>query len=147
MIATKGYEDGIITKTEYDSIAKFNNENMGNILEAIMGYAWIYNYKKNPELAEFQDIPNCLETGIQTMQMTEETTKVPETEAERQDEHMSKNMMTEEEATKIAEIMSNIQKPYFLRIEAILENIENIVSVSKEMSEIYFKDIDEQLDK
>eukprot|EP00972_Heterocapsa_arctica_P113301 16436410-Heterocapsa_arctica.AAC.1 len=25
MIATKGYEDGDIAKTEYDSIAKFNN--------------------------------------------------------------------------------------------------------------------------
>eukprot|EP00972_Heterocapsa_arctica_P044491 6567669-Heterocapsa_arctica.AAC.1 len=46
MIAMKGCEDGNITKTEFDSIAKYNNVNMGNILEAITGYAWIYNYKK-----------------------------------------------------------------------------------------------------
>eukprot|EP00972_Heterocapsa_arctica_P101129 14905791-Heterocapsa_arctica.AAC.1 len=30
VIATKGYQDGNITKTEYDCIAKFNNKNMGN---------------------------------------------------------------------------------------------------------------------
>eukprot|EP00972_Heterocapsa_arctica_P004522 672131-Heterocapsa_arctica.AAC.1 len=89
---------------EYDSIAKFNNVNMGNILEAIMGYAWIYNYKKNAVLAEFQDILNCLETGIQKIQMTEEATKVTETEAEWQNEHLNNNKMTEEEVTKIAEI-------------------------------------------
>eukprot|EP00972_Heterocapsa_arctica_P015446 2274707-Heterocapsa_arctica.AAC.1 len=56
-------------------------------------------------------------------------------------------MMTEEKATKIAEIMIKIQKPEFLRLEAILENIENIVTVSKEMSEIYFEDIDRQLEQ
>eukprot|EP00972_Heterocapsa_arctica_P045566 6725816-Heterocapsa_arctica.AAC.1 len=49
--ATKGYEDGDLTKEEFYDITKFNNVNMCNILEAIMGYAWIYNYKKNPELA------------------------------------------------------------------------------------------------
>eukprot|EP00972_Heterocapsa_arctica_P031017 4563093-Heterocapsa_arctica.AAC.1 len=59
-----------------------------------MGYAWIYNYKKDPELAEFQNILNCLETGIQTRLMTEETTKMPETDAEEQTEHMNNNKMT-----------------------------------------------------
>eukprot|EP00972_Heterocapsa_arctica_P028991 4266152-Heterocapsa_arctica.AAC.1 len=64
--------------------------------------------------------------------MAEETTKVPEAEAEEQAEHMSKNKMTEEEATKIAEIMSQIQKPDLLRIEARLESIENSIAGSKE---------------
>eukprot|EP00972_Heterocapsa_arctica_P098487 14532758-Heterocapsa_arctica.AAC.1 len=64
--------------------------------------------------------------------MAEETTKVPETESEEQAEHMNKNMMTEEEATKIAEIMSKIQKPDILRIEVRLESIENSIAGSKE---------------
>eukprot|EP00972_Heterocapsa_arctica_P099473 14678465-Heterocapsa_arctica.AAC.1 len=50
-IAAKRYEDGDLTKEEFYNIAKFNNVNMGNTLEEIMGYAWIYNYKKDPELA------------------------------------------------------------------------------------------------
>eukprot|EP00972_Heterocapsa_arctica_P028270 4157407-Heterocapsa_arctica.AAC.1 len=123
-IATKGYDEGNITRAEHDSIAKFNNVNMGNILEAVMGYAWIYNYKNNPDLAEAQDILNCLETGIQTMLKTEETTKLPDAEEDDQDEPMSKNKMTEEEATKIAEIMNKILKPDLLRIGNIGEHRE-----------------------
>eukprot|EP00972_Heterocapsa_arctica_P007727 1126044-Heterocapsa_arctica.AAC.1 len=72
--------------------------------------------------------------------MTEEATKV--TEAGGQKEHMNKNKMTGEETTKIAEIVSKIQKPELLRIEAILACIEHSIAASKEMSEIYFKDID-----
>eukprot|EP00972_Heterocapsa_arctica_P012057 1768855-Heterocapsa_arctica.AAC.1 len=62
------------------------------------------------------------------MQMTEDATNMPEAEAEEQDEHMSKSMMTEEDAARIAEIMMKMQKPDLLRIEARMESIENIVN-------------------
>eukprot|EP00972_Heterocapsa_arctica_P012880 1893374-Heterocapsa_arctica.AAC.1 len=48
--AARAYEKGEITMEEHDEISKFNNANSGNTLEAIMGYAWIFNYKKDPDL-------------------------------------------------------------------------------------------------
>eukprot|EP00972_Heterocapsa_arctica_P102428 15092957-Heterocapsa_arctica.AAC.1 len=50
-MAARAYERGDIMNAEHYEISKFNNINSGNILEAIVGYAWIYNYKKDPDLA------------------------------------------------------------------------------------------------
>eukprot|EP00972_Heterocapsa_arctica_P057402 8471190-Heterocapsa_arctica.AAC.1 len=43
--------------------------------------------------------------------------------------------------------MNKILKPDLLRTKARLESIENNIGGSKEMSEIYFKDIDKQLEQ
>eukprot|EP00972_Heterocapsa_arctica_P092921 13705610-Heterocapsa_arctica.AAC.1 len=53
-----------------------------------MGYAWLYNYKKDPDLAEFLDIINCLENGILNIMMEEEPEKMAEAEVDKtQGEH------------------------------------------------------------
>eukprot|EP00972_Heterocapsa_arctica_P044709 6596878-Heterocapsa_arctica.AAC.1 len=67
--------------------------------------------------------------------MTEETTKMTETDAELPNEFMEKSKMTEEDMNNIAEIMSQNQKTDLLRIEARLEGIENSIAASKEMAE------------
>eukprot|EP00972_Heterocapsa_arctica_P088748 13086210-Heterocapsa_arctica.AAC.1 len=38
-----------------------------------MGYAWIYNKTKSPNLDIFPEIMNILETGLQKMCMTEDS--------------------------------------------------------------------------
>eukprot|EP00972_Heterocapsa_arctica_P038369 5649888-Heterocapsa_arctica.AAC.1 len=69
-----------------------------------------------------------------------------ETDAELPNEIMEKNKMTEEEMKKIADIMSQNQKTYLLKIEARLEGIENTIAASKEMADVCFKDIDKSID-
>eukprot|EP00972_Heterocapsa_arctica_P013826 2039182-Heterocapsa_arctica.AAC.1 len=69
-----------------------------------MGYAWICNNKKIPALAEFQNILNNLETGLQTMMMTEDVDTMTETDGEEPDGNTNKYTMTEEDAKKVAEI-------------------------------------------
>eukprot|EP00972_Heterocapsa_arctica_P004009 595927-Heterocapsa_arctica.AAC.1 len=86
-----------------------------------MGYAWIFNYKKDPDLVQFLDILNCLENGILKRMMEAEPAKTTETDAELPNEIIEKNKMTEEEVNNIAEIMSQNQKTYLLKIEARLE--------------------------
>eukprot|EP00972_Heterocapsa_arctica_P070752 10451226-Heterocapsa_arctica.AAC.1 len=86
--AARAYEKGEITSAELYEISNFNNANSGNILEAFMGYAWIFNYKKDPDLVEFPDILNCLENGILNRMMEEEPAKTIETDAEMPSENM-----------------------------------------------------------
>eukprot|EP00972_Heterocapsa_arctica_P010372 1524995-Heterocapsa_arctica.AAC.1 len=69
-----------------------------------MGYAWIFNYKKDPDLVEFLDILNCLENGIPKRMLEEEPAKMTETDVEMPNEIMEKGKMTEEEMKKVAEI-------------------------------------------
>eukprot|EP00972_Heterocapsa_arctica_P029072 4277174-Heterocapsa_arctica.AAC.1 len=61
-----------------------------------MGYAWLYNYKKDPDLADFQDILNCLENGILKRMMEEEPDNMTEADVEMPIEIKEKSMMTEE---------------------------------------------------
>eukprot|EP00972_Heterocapsa_arctica_P091113 13445511-Heterocapsa_arctica.AAC.1 len=51
---------GIIDEEDYTAIMKYNNKNLGNILEAIMGYSWISHYKKQQDLMEFAELANFL---------------------------------------------------------------------------------------
>eukprot|EP00972_Heterocapsa_arctica_P091859 13547834-Heterocapsa_arctica.AAC.1 len=100
-----------------------------------MGYAWIFNYKKDPDLLEFLDFLNCLENGILKRMMEEEPAKTTETEIELPSENMEKSKMTEEEMNNIAEIVSQNQKTYLLKIEARLQGIECSIAANKEMTE------------
>eukprot|EP00972_Heterocapsa_arctica_P031451 4632935-Heterocapsa_arctica.AAC.1 len=61
-----------------------------------MGYAWLYNYKKDPDLADFQETLNCLENGILKRTMEEEPEKMAEADVEMPIEIEEKSMMTEE---------------------------------------------------
>eukprot|EP00972_Heterocapsa_arctica_P075067 11077357-Heterocapsa_arctica.AAC.1 len=43
---------------------KHNINNLGNILEAIVGYAWLSQYMKEYDLKEFVEIANYEENGL-----------------------------------------------------------------------------------
>eukprot|EP00972_Heterocapsa_arctica_P001234 180663-Heterocapsa_arctica.AAC.1 len=51
---------------------KYNNKNMGNILEAIMGYAWLCHSKKDRDQQEFPEFANFLENGLLQRTTTED---------------------------------------------------------------------------
>eukprot|EP00972_Heterocapsa_arctica_P049917 7342138-Heterocapsa_arctica.AAC.1 len=65
----------------------------------------------------------------------EEPAKTTETDAELPSENMEKSKMAEEGMKKIAEIVSENEKTYLLKIEARLEGIEHSITASKEMTE------------
>eukprot|EP00972_Heterocapsa_arctica_P008519 1243354-Heterocapsa_arctica.AAC.1 len=100
-----------------------------------MGYAWLYNYKKDPGLAEFQDILNCLENGFLKIMMEEDPEKMTEADVEMPGENKEKSMMTEEVMKNIADFVSQNQKAELQRIEVRMEGIENSIAASKETTE------------
>eukprot|EP00972_Heterocapsa_arctica_P021468 3159751-Heterocapsa_arctica.AAC.1 len=81
-----------------------------------MGYAWLYNYKKNPDLEEFQDILNSLENGILNRMMENKPENI-EADMEMPTENKDQSMMTEEMMKNIADIVSMNQKAELLKIE------------------------------
>eukprot|EP00972_Heterocapsa_arctica_P084699 12474692-Heterocapsa_arctica.AAC.1 len=85
-----------------------------------MCYAWLYNYKKDPDLAEFQDMLNCLENGILKRRMEKEPEKMTEADVEMPSEK-EKSMMTEEVMNNIADFVSQNQKTDLRNIEGRLE--------------------------
>eukprot|EP00972_Heterocapsa_arctica_P028902 4251635-Heterocapsa_arctica.AAC.1 len=78
--------------------------------------------------------------------MEEEPAKTIETYAEMPSENMDKSKMTEEEMNNIADFVSQNQKTYLLKIEERLQGIEYSIAASKEMTEVCFKDIDNNFD-
>eukprot|EP00972_Heterocapsa_arctica_P027299 4012909-Heterocapsa_arctica.AAC.1 len=78
-----------------------------------MGYAWLYNYKKNPDLVEFLEIVSFLEHGILNTTMEDEPEKI-EADMEESDmpnEIKVQGMMTEEMMNNIADIVSASMMP------------------------------------
>eukprot|EP00972_Heterocapsa_arctica_P009301 1369178-Heterocapsa_arctica.AAC.1 len=78
-----------------------------------MGYEWLYNYKRIPDLVEFQEIVNSLENGILNRMMEDEPENI-ETymeEADMPNEIKAQGMMTEEMMKKIADIVSASMMP------------------------------------
>eukprot|EP00972_Heterocapsa_arctica_P025390 3738911-Heterocapsa_arctica.AAC.1 len=51
---------------------KYSTANLGNILEAIMGYAWISQYMKESGLKEFVEIANFVENGLMQRMIEED---------------------------------------------------------------------------
>eukprot|EP00972_Heterocapsa_arctica_P055489 8186956-Heterocapsa_arctica.AAC.1 len=51
---------------------KYSVVNMGNILEAIMGYAFISQYMKEEGLKDFAEIANFLENGLMHIMIEED---------------------------------------------------------------------------
>eukprot|EP00972_Heterocapsa_arctica_P111036 16347539-Heterocapsa_arctica.AAC.1 len=105
-----------------------------------MGFALIYNYKKNPALAYFPIILNILETGLQTMMMTEDIDAMTEADGEEHNEDMDKCTMTEEDMNNTAETMMNKLMPELQNIEGRIESLENTHSASKEFTYIMYND-------
>eukprot|EP00972_Heterocapsa_arctica_P046191 6815048-Heterocapsa_arctica.AAC.1 len=57
----KAKADGVINEEDYGTILRYGENDMGNILETIMGYAFIVNYFEEEALMEMKDIANHLE--------------------------------------------------------------------------------------
>eukprot|EP00972_Heterocapsa_arctica_P017630 2607524-Heterocapsa_arctica.AAC.1 len=58
---------------------KYNNKNMGNILEAIMGYSWLSHGKKEHDLQEFPEFANYLDNVFMERMVTEDEEEQEET--------------------------------------------------------------------
>eukprot|EP00972_Heterocapsa_arctica_P044708 6596806-Heterocapsa_arctica.AAC.1 len=71
---------------------------MGNILEAIMGYAWRSHSKKEHDLKEFPEFANFLENGLMQRMTTKDEEEQEETEGKDGDilEENKKGVMTED---------------------------------------------------
>eukprot|EP00972_Heterocapsa_arctica_P013799 2035325-Heterocapsa_arctica.AAC.1 len=126
-IATKAYKGGLITYLEHFSITKYNDANSGNILEAIMGYAWLYQNKKNPDLKDFPDIMNYMENEILKRATTDETEKKEEAmeESDTPNEDKTMVLMKDEMMVKLADIISAIMTTYLNNIEEAGEHREH----------------------
>eukprot|EP00972_Heterocapsa_arctica_P079016 11650759-Heterocapsa_arctica.AAC.1 len=60
---------------------KYSVNNMGNILEAIMGYAFLSQYMKESGLKDFMEIANYLENGLMQTMVEEDEEDHEEAEA------------------------------------------------------------------
>eukprot|EP00972_Heterocapsa_arctica_P073627 10871818-Heterocapsa_arctica.AAC.1 len=63
-MTTKAKADNTINATDYEAIMKYGKENMGNIVESIMGYSLVATYFKEEDFMEFREIANYLENEM-----------------------------------------------------------------------------------
>eukprot|EP00972_Heterocapsa_arctica_P099847 14729008-Heterocapsa_arctica.AAC.1 len=65
-ITTAALGNNELTEEEAFYISRLCATNKGDILESVMGYAWIYNKKKYGCLKDFPEYVSILEKGLQS---------------------------------------------------------------------------------
>eukprot|EP00972_Heterocapsa_arctica_P108643 15998829-Heterocapsa_arctica.AAC.1 len=127
-----------LTEIEAYNISRLCPANKGDILEGIMGYAWIYNKTQMEFLKDFPEYVNILEKGLQSA--TEDSDQQEKEEEDIKEKHDQK--IDEIMKNHAGQLMKEIQ-PSLDKIYQRLENIENNVTVQKEMTKIGLKKIED----
>eukprot|EP00972_Heterocapsa_arctica_P072427 10696619-Heterocapsa_arctica.AAC.1 len=89
-----------------------------------MGYAWIFNKTKCPQLEKFPEYMNILETGLQSMGVIEDSDGTEE-ETTYLYENTGLSKMTEEDMNNSTDQMMKELQPSIEKIHQRLESIEN----------------------
>ena len=133
--AHKAHADGIINSEDYGQITRYGDNNMGNILGTIMGYAFIAHYWREESLLEFKEIANTLETAL----ITRATEDEEEEEEEAYAEPAGRKEMTKADIMAMNKTMTEGMTDQLDTLRTRLEDITAIQEETKKTMEAGFQ--------
>eukprot|EP00972_Heterocapsa_arctica_P001911 273536-Heterocapsa_arctica.AAC.1 len=133
----KAYEDKIVDTDDHYEITKFNSKNMGNILEAIMGYSFIYHDKKEQGLKDFPELANFLENGLMKRLVEEDEEEEEEADANAVAAHDGNKFgaMTEDMVKNIVNIVGQNVTTELEKVKARMGSIQEMCAATKIVTE------------